>query len=251
MKIISWNVNGIRAAERKGFLDFFRKSAPDILCIQETKAEPSQLTENLTAPKGYHSYWSSSVKKGYSGTGIYSRTKLDVQYLGVKQFDDEGRVLTADIGKAYLINAYFPNSQDKGKRLAFKLEFCKAMLTLCNRLSASKPVILCGDYNIAHKEIDLARPKENEESPGFLPEERAWMDTFISAGYVDTFRTQNPEPHNYTWWSYRTKAREHNIGWRIDYFCVSPDFLKKIESSTIQSDIHGSDHCPICITIKK
>ncbi len=250
MKITSWNVNGIRAATKKGFLDFLAQDNPDILCIQETKAEPEQLTEELISPLNYMSYWSSAIKKGYSGTAIFSKKKIDVQYMNIQQFDNEGRVLVADIGYAILINAYFPNSQDQGKRLDYKLEFCDAMLNFCNSLQKSKPIILCGDYNIAHKEIDLARPKENETSPGYLPEERAWMDTFTQAGYVDTFRAANSNPDNYTWWSYRAKARERNVGWRIDYFCISPLLQKKVTQSNIQSDVYGSDHCPISLELR-
>ena len=249
MKITSWNVNGIRAVAEKGFFDFLAQDNPDILCIQETKAEPQQLTKELISPLNYTSYWSSAEKKGYSGTAIFSKQKLEVKYMNIQQFDNEGRVIIADIGNFILINAYFPNSQDNGKRLSYKLEFCNAMLELCNSLQKSKPIILCGDYNIAHKEIDLARPKENEGSPGYLPEERAWMDTFTQEGYIDTFRVSNNEPHNYTWWSYRAKARERNVGWRIDYFCTSQKFHKNIKNSSIQPDIQGSDHCPISIEL--
>ncbi len=248
MTITSWNVNGIRAAEKKGFLDFLAKNNSDILCVQETKADPSQLSESLLAPPGYYSYWSSAEKKGYSGTAIYSKKELHTQTMGIPEFDSEGRVIYSDIRTAYLLNAYFPNSQHEGKRLPYKLDFCNAILKLCNKLRKKKEVILCGDYNIAHKEIDLARPKENETSPGFLPEERAWMDTFLDAGYVDNFRTLHPEPENYTWWSYRTKARERNMGWRIDYFCTSPAIAKQVQASTINADIYGSDHCPVSIT---
>ena len=250
MYITSWNVNGIRAVEKKGFTSFLESDNPDILCVQETKAHPEQLTESLLQPLGYHSYWSSAEKKGYSGTAFFSKTPLETRTMGIKEFDNEGRVIIADIQSSTLtytlINAYFPNSQEKGKRLDYKLAFCDAMLEFCN--SNPHPIILCGDYNIAHKEIDLARPKENGESPGFLPEERTWMTKFLDNGYTDIFRTFNQDPHQYTWWSYRGGARARNVGWRIDYFCTNAnnDTIKKC---MIQSDILGSDHCPLSITL--
>lgn len=252
MNIISWNVNGIRAVEKKGFGEFFASSKADILCLQETKADKEQLSESLVNPAGYHSYWSSAEKKGYSGTAIYSKKKLDVSLMDVREFDAEGRVLVARGDAFTLINAYFPNSQDGGKRLGYKLEFCAAMLELCERITTKekRPLILCGDYNIAHKEIDLARPKENEESPGFLPEERAWMDSFIGAGYIDTFRKAHPtKEQSYTWWSYRAGARERNVGWRIDYFCVNKHAADMVKKSFIMPEIMGSDHCPVQITL--
>lgn len=252
MKITSWNVNGIRAAEKKGLLEFLEKDNADIFCIQETKANPEQLGENLTAPFGYHSYWSSAVKKGYSGTAIFSKQPLEVGQMDIARFDDEGRVLYAKFthkNKEFaLINAYFPNSQDKGKRLNYKLDFCKHMLQFCNEIKT--PLLLCGDYNIAHTEIDLARPDANHESPGFLPEERSWMTSFIDAGYIDTFREFNKEPHNYTWWSYRSAARDRNIGWRIDYFCHNKPCVPFIKNCVIQSEIMGSDHCPVTLELK-
>lgn len=252
MRITSWNVNGIRAAENKGLIEFLAKDNADILCIQETKAQPEQLTESLLAPQGYHSYWSSAEKKGYSGTAFYSKTPLEVSKMDVKEFDAEGRVIIADIKskkKTYtLINAYFPNSQAKGARLDYKIAFCDAMLKLCSKIS--NPLIVCGDYNIAHKEIDLARPKENVENPGFLPEERAWMTQFLEAGNIDTFREFNQEPHQYTWWSYRGGARSRNVGWRIDYFCTNKLAAKLIKNCNIRADIMGSDHCPLTVEIE-
>ena len=251
-KIISWNVNGIRAVAKKGFLEFLQSSNPDILCIQETKAEESQLDQELAHPKGYYTYWNSAVKKGYSGTAIYSKKPLQVEHMKIERFDNEGRVLIAHEKDWTLINAYFPNSQDQGKRLEYKLDFCKSMLTLCNKLTKDgKRVLLCGDYNIAHTEIDLARPKENEKSPGYLPEERAWMDKFINKNnYIDTFRMYCKDPFHYTWWSYRSAARERNIGWRIDYFCSNEKALDIIKNSIILDDVMGSDHCPIELTVK-
>jgi exodeoxyribonuclease-3 len=257
MNIISWNVNGIRAVEKKGFNEWLENEAPDMLCLQETKAEPCQLSDNLKSPRDkdgipYKTFWASAKKKGYSGTAIFTKVEpLDVQFLGIKEFDDEGRVLQAFYRDFVLISAYFPNSQDGGARLPYKLDFCAAMLELCGKLSAEgKSFILCGDYNIAHKPIDLAHPKENEGNAGYLPEERAWMDVFTASSFVDTFRHFHPdEPDNYTWWSYRAEARKKNIGWRIDYLCVDKKFLPKVESSVIMPEITGSDHCPVKLSV--
>lgn len=258
MKIVSWNVNGIRAAANKGFLDWLAVCAPDILCVQETKAEPGQLPESILSPcdkngNSYASFWASAKKRGYSGTAVFTKQKpLDVSVLGDDAFDGEGRVLKADYGDFVIISAYFPNSQDAGARLPYKLEFCNAMLSLCKKFSADgRDFILCGDYNIAHRPIDLARPKENEGNAGYLPEERAWMDSWISSGFVDTFRAKNGDiPHQYTWWSYRAGARERNVGWRLDYQCVPQNFLPRVERSSILKDVYGSDHCPVEIVIQ-
>jgi exodeoxyribonuclease-3 len=256
MNIISWNVNGIRAAEKKGFCEWLANEAPDILCVQETKASPEQLSGGIKNPVyndnvPYKSFWASSLKKGYSGTAVFTKVEpLDVQLLGIKEFDDEGRVLQAVYDDFVLISAYFPNSQDGGARLPYKLDFCAAILERCKALTAAgRNFILCGDYNIAHKAIDLANPKENEDHAGYLPEERAWMDVFTASSFVDTFRHFHPdEPDNYTWWSYRSKARERNIGWRLDYFCVNSKFISKVKSSTIMPEVMGSDHCPVKLT---
>lgn len=251
--IISWNVNGIRAAEKKDFLPWLQSSNADVVCLQETKANPSQLSENLTAPENYHAYWASAQKAGYSGTAIYSKKKPDdVTVMGVPEFDNEGRTLVAHYANNVVISAYFPNSQDAGARLGYKLDYCVAMLEMCNSfVSKGKNIVLCGDYNIAHKPIDLARPKANENNAGYLPEERAWMDTFTEAGYVDTFRHFCKEPDQYSWWSYRFHAREKNIGWRIDYACVNESFMPLVEGATILNDVLGSDHCPVTITTKE
>jgi exodeoxyribonuclease-3 len=259
MNIVSWNVNGVRAAEKKGFVEWLADEEPDVLCIQETKAEPAQLSDGLMHPAGksgavYETFWASAQKKGYSGTAVYTKTKpLDVQPLGVKEFDNEGRVLQAFYNDFVLICAYFPNSREGGARLSYKLDFCAAMLEHCAELVAKgQNFILCGDYNIAHRPIDLARPAENEGNAGFLPEERAWMEIFAGndAAHIDTFRHFHPdEPHNYTWWSYRFKAREKNIGWRIDYFCVNKLFLPRVTSSVIMPEVTGSDHCPVKLVI--
>jgi exodeoxyribonuclease-3 len=256
-EIMSWNVNGIRAVEKKGFVEWIGNSGADIVCIQETKAQPSQLSAELINPviadRGgtYFSYWASAKKAGYSGTAMYSRTEPDsVSFMGYPEFDDEGRVLIARFGKLAVISAYFPNSQDAGARLGYKLDFCDAILETCNKfVAAGTDIILCGDYNIAHKAIDLANPKSNEKNPGFLPEERAWMDVFTGAGYCDTFRNFCPDGGHYSWWSYRFHAREKNIGWRIDYHCVNQRLLEKVQSSVIRPDITGSDHCPVQLVL--
>jgi exodeoxyribonuclease-3 len=253
MRIISWNVNGIRAVEKRGFLDWVEKESPDVLCLNETKAEPGQLSPKLVNPQGYRSAWASAKKRGYSGVAIYSKIEpQDVRFMEKAEFDDEGRTLVADFKDFTLIAAYFPNSQDAGARLGYKLAFCDAMLRLCNALvKKGRHILLCGDYNIAHTPIDLARPKANEGNAGYLPEERAWMDTFTQAGYVDTFRHFHPgETGHYTWWSYWGTARERNVGWRIDYHCVDSAFLPRVKSSVIMPDVEGSDHCPVEIVLE-
>ncbi|MDR1908884.1 MAG: exodeoxyribonuclease III [Spirochaetaceae bacterium] len=258
MRIVSWNVNGIRAVEKRGFSQWVREDSPDVLCLQETKAEPGQLPEELRGLRDsegevYRDYWASAKKRGYSGTAIFSRTEpRSVRTLGLADFDDEGRVLQADYGDFVLICAYFPNSQDAAARLPYKLDFCAAMLELCGDLiSRGRHLILCGDYNIAHTPIDLARPHENEGSAGYLPEERAWMDTFTGGGgCADTFREEHPgEPGHYSWWSYRSAARERNVGWRLDYHCVDRAFLPRVKKSLIRAEVKGSDHCPVEIEL--
>lgn len=251
--ILSWNVNGIRAIEKKDFIPWLEKTNPHVLCLQETKANSSQLSEGLLSPEGYKTYWASAQKAGYSGTAIFTKKEPDlVETMGIPDFDNEGRTLIAHFGNIAIISAYFPNSQDGGARLDYKLSFCKAMLDLCNNLvSKGKHIVLCGDYNIAHKPIDLANPKNNEKNPGYLPEEREWMDVFTSSGYVDTFRHFCPEPAQYSWWSYRFHAREKNIGWRIDYQCVNQDFLPEVKNAWIMSSVFGSDHCPVAMETKQ
>lgn len=250
-RILSWNVNGIRAVAKKGFLDWFTAEAPDLLCIQETKAQPEQLDESILNVEGYHAYWASAEKKGYSGVGAYSRQEpQDVRTIGIEEFDAEGRVLELEFRAFTVIAAYFPNSQDGGKRIEYKIRFCDAMQARCNEIvEQGRHLVLCGDYNVAHKPVDLARPKENEKSPGYLPEERAWMDRFVADGYVDTFRMFNAEGGNYTWWSYFTKGRERNVGWRIDYHCVDANTKEKVKSAEILSSVMGSDHCPVGLTL--
>lgn len=258
MKIISWNVNGIRAAEKKGFRQWLLSCGADVVCVQETKAHRGQLSQELLEPAdetggaSYKSFFYSAKKPGYSGTAIYSKKIPDsVEPMGDERFDDEGRVTIAKYGTLAVISAYFPNSQDGGARLDYKLAFCDAILKKCDALVAQGfDIVLCGDYNIAHKPIDLANPKSNESNAGYLPEERAWMDTFTTAGYVDTFRHFCDEPKHYTWWSYRFNSRARNIGWRIDYQCVNPALTSKLKSSVILADVLGSDHCPISLEIE-
>jgi exodeoxyribonuclease-3 len=261
MRILSWNVNGIRAAKDKGLLEFLSSGdarlRSDLVCIQETKAEPGQLPPELIAPldakgKSYRSYWASAKKRGYSGCAIYCKAEPDdVRQLGIAKFDDEGRWLEADFGAVTVVSAYFPNSQEAGKRLPYKLSFCRAALARCKKIvEAGRHVVLCGDYNIAHKPQDLAHPKENEGNAGYLPEERAWLDKFTRAGYVDTFRRFYPDkPQQYSWWSYRMKARERNVGWRIDYACVDAGFADAVKDAFILPDVYGSDHCPVGVAL--
>ncbi|MDR3284007.1 MAG: exodeoxyribonuclease III [Treponema sp.] len=251
MQIYSWNVNGIRSVEKKDFIPWLFSSGADIVCVQETKANPGQLSPSLKFPERdgvtYTSYWASAKRPGYSGTAVYCKTKPDAVFvLGNSAFDDEGRVLAVRYGNLVVICAYFPNSQEAGARLPYKLDFCAAMLDFCQSLvSGGKNIVLCGDYNIAHKPIDLKHPKANEGNPGYLPEERAWMDTFTSSGFVDTFRHFCQDPDQYTWWSYRFHAREKNAGWRIDYQCVNERLLPAVKSSVICPSVIGSDHCPV------
>lgn len=252
MKIISWNVNGIRAISKKGFHDFVQEIDADIICLQETKANVDQLDESLLSINGYTSYWSSAEKKGYSGVAVYTKEKpIKIEKgIGIDKFDKEGRILRIDYETFILFNIYFPNGGSANKRVDFKMEFCESLLSYLNKLNKqSKKIILCGDVNTAHMEIDLSRPKENEKNTGFLPQERAWLTKFLDSGFIDTFRHLNSEPQNYTWWDYKTKARERNIGWRIDYFIISKNLLLKLKKAYIMNSIFGSDHCPIAIEI--
>lgn len=252
-RIISWNVNGVRAAATKGLLEFLQAEQPDILCLQETKAQPDQLTEEVLNPAGYTGYWASAEKKGYSGVALYARsTPRSAEVMGIPRFDAEGRVLMLDYPQFVVISAYFPNSQDGGKRLDYKLDFCESMQALCDRLVAEgRDVVLCGDYNVAHKPIDLEHPAANEKNAGYLPEERAWMDRFTAGGYVDSFRVLHPEPKRYTWWSYRFNARANNVGWRIDYTCVNDRLAGAVRAAEIHPEVMGSDHCPVSIVIDR
>lgn len=254
MRILSWNVNGIRAAERKGFLHWIDNEPAEIVCIQETKAHPEQLSPALIAPDDYKSYWASSMKKkGYSGVAIYTTIEpINVEYgFGIERFDIEGRIIIAEYDKFVLYNIYFPNGQMSADRLQYKLEFYDAFLkNISDRMRKGKPVIVCGDVNTAHKEIDLARPKENRTVSGFLPVECEWLDRFVDSGLVDTLRMYHDEPELYTWWSLRTRARERNVGWRIDYFYVDKKNKGIVKDAFIMPEIQGSDHCPIGVELK-
>lgn len=248
MTIISWNVNGLRAIAKKGFLEWFKAEFPNILCIQETKASPEQLHYSLIQPLSYFSYYNSAVKKGYSGVATYSRKrpKGHINGLGIPELDQEGRVVMTEFGSFILFNIYFPNGKKNEERLKYKLDFYDACLDVFNKLrDEGKRLVICGDFNTAHKEIDLARPKENEKVSGFLPIERALLDKFVSNGYVDTFRHFCQEPGHYTWWDQVTRARERNVGWRIDYFFVSENLVPKLKRAWILPEVMGSDHCPV------
>ena len=251
--MLSWNVNGIRAAYNKGFLKWLRMDWPDILCLQETKALPEQLPVDLREIEGYYIVYNSAQRKGYSGVAILSKTEpLSVETgLGVDRFDIEGRTLISEYEDYLIYNIYFPNGKASPERLQFKMDFYDAFLEhVEGRRQAGKNIIICGDVNTAHKEIDLARPKENEKYSGFLPEERAWIDSFLAHGYVDTFRMFTDEGGHYSWWDYKTRARERNVGWRIDYFYVSESLKNRVKSAFILKDVMGSDHCPIGIELE-
>jgi len=251
MRIASWNVNGIRAAIRKGFWDTVRKLRPDILCIQEIKAnDPPEIPLDLS---DYRWYWFPAEKKGYAGTAILTRvTPIAVKKgMGIPEFDREGRVLTLELNGVYVVNAYFPHSQRGLTRLDFKLRFNTAIEDYVEELRKKKPVILAGDFNVAHREIDIARPKENRGNAGFTDEERAWIDQFLKKGWVDTFRYIHPnETGKYTWWTYRFNARAKNIGWRVDYIIISPELRDKLRDAWIFYDTYASDHVPTVAEIK-
>ena len=252
IRILCWNVNGIRAVERKGFLEWLQQESPDILCLQETKAQPDQISYELQQPPGYNAYWNFPQRKGYSGVATLTKEKpIRVQNgLGIKRFDVEGRVIMAEYPEFTLFNVYFPNGKQSEERLKYKMDFYDAFLDFIDSMKArGEKLIICGDVNTAHKEIDLARPKENEDVSGFLPMEREWMDKFVAHGFIDTFRYFNKEPNHYTWWSLRTRARERNIGWRLDYVFVSENLLSSVSEAGIRPDITGSDHCPVGIKL--
>ena len=252
-KLLCWNVNGIRAIKNKGFLEWLQNESPDILCIQETKAQPDQLDSDLKEPPGYLTFWNYPEKKGYAGVALYIKDKpAGVKYdLGESALDTEGRVIVAEYTGFTLFNIYFPNGGAGNKRVPYKLDFYDVFLDYADSLvKAGRKLIICGDLNTAHKEIDLARPRENVKNTGFLPEERAWMDRFVAHGYVDTFRHFHKEPQQYTYWDLKSGARARNVGWRIDYFFVSENLLPSVIGSFIMPEVMGSDHCPIGITLK-
>ena len=254
MKIISWNVNGVRAVMKKNFLEFLLEEKPDILCLQEVKiSEASKNDASLDFP-GYIEYWNCAKRPGYSGTAILVKSSgvlpIEVKNgFGQDRFDDEGRTQIAEFSNFYLVNCYFPNANSELSRLDYKLEFNRDLQKHLKLLEKKKPVVICGDFNVAHQEIDLARPKENRGTAGFTLEECAWMTEFLSAGFIDTFRAKNDDKIQYTWWSYRAAARVRNVGWRIDYFCASKQLLKKIKNAYILDKVVGSDHCPIGLEI--
>jgi exodeoxyribonuclease-3 len=254
LQLVSWNVNGIRAVHRKGeFHSFLSTVKPDILCLQETKASPEVLSEELLNPDGYHAHFVSAEKKGYSGVAMFSQVlPLSIQNgLGLELFDSEGRTQIADFGDFELYNIYYPNGKASKERLQYKMDYYDAFQEhVEKRRQAGKSIVICGDVNTAHKEIDLAHPKENSKTSGFLPEERAWMDQFLALGYIDTLREFHPEPALYTWWDVISRARERNVGWRIDYFFISEDLRSHLKDACIYPDVMGSDHCPIGITLE-
>ena len=254
LKLASWNVNGLRSVHRKDFLKWMEKEKPDFCCLQEIKVSAGDLEDDeaLVSPHGYTSHWHFAEKAGYSGLVIYSRQEpLSIRTgFGDHEFDREGRWLEADFGDFVLINTYWPNSQRDHARLPYKLTFCKKAHERLNELRhAGRHVLICGDFNIAHKEIDLKNPKSNTDNAGFLPEERAWMDQFIADGWVDTFRKFEKGGDHYTWWSYRPGVREKNIGWRLDYFFSNPEFESRVTSVEHRPSVMGSDHCPVVLKL--
>lgn len=250
MRLISWNVNGLRACVQKGFLDYFREADADIFCLQETKLQAGQIELDL---QGYHQYWNYAEKKGYSGTAVFTKKEpLSVSYgLGIEEHDHEGRVITLEYETFYLVTVYTPNSQNELARLPYRMEWEDAFLAYLKRLEEKKPVIFCGDLNVAHREIDLKNPKTNRQNAGFTDEERAKFTRLTEQGFIDTFRYFYPDQEGiYSWWSYRFKAREKNAGWRIDYFCVSECLKDALQDARIHTEVLGSDHCPVELEIR-
>lgn len=250
MKLISWNVNGLRACMEKGFMDFFDQVDADVFCIQESKLQAGQIELDLP---GYHQYWNYAEKKGYSGTALFCKEEpLGVTYgIGVEEHDKEGRVITAEFADFYVVTVYTPNSKRELERLSYRMEWEAAFLSYLKGLEQKKPVIFCGDLNVAHKEIDLKNPKSNHHNAGFTDEERACFDTLLENGFVDTFRHFYPDQEGiYSWWSYMFKAREKNAGWRIDYFVVSESLKDRLSGAAIHTEVMGSDHCPVELTIQ-
>lgn len=248
MKIISWNVNGVRAAVRKNFFEYLEEEEPDVLCIQETKAHEDQLDETLLTPDSYYTYWHSGERRGYSGTATFTKIRpLSVaRGTDLIPMDTEGRVLRTEFDQFYLYNIYFPNGTSGEERLQFKLDFYDQILPHFQKVRKNKPLVICGDVNTAHNEIDIARPKENENNSGFLRIERDWVDKLVGKGYIDTFRLLHPDAKDiYSWWTFRANARANNVGWRIDYFFITPELVEKVTLADIQMDVQGSDHAPV------
>jgi len=254
MKIISWNVNGIRAVHKKGLAQFLRQYQPDILGVQEIKISATAQQETEFDFAGYTEYWNSAQRPGYSGTAVLVREGFPgligvKNGIGVKKFDSEGRVQTIELAKLYILNVYFPNANPELSRLGYKVEFNEALLKYIKKLEKNKPVIVSGDFNVAHQPLDLARPKENEGNHGYTVEERTWLSKFLKAGFIDTFRALNGDKIQYSWWSFRAGARARNVGWRIDYFCVSAKLKKQLKKAYILDKVIGSDHAPIGLEI--
>ena len=250
MRIVSWNVNGIRAAVKKGFTESLEAMQPDMLCLQETKAQDDQVAEALAGIEGYRLYANSAVKKGYAGTAVLSKKEpLSVHLdMGIEQYDQEGRIVALEFDQYFLVTVYTPNSGSELKRLEYRRHWDAAFLDYLEDLQKAKPVVVCGDFNVAHKPIDLARPKPNyNKSAGYMQAEIDGMDNIVAANFIDTYRFKNPDKVKYSWWSYRAAARKRNIGWRIDYFLVSPGLAGFIRNTDILNDIMGSDHCPILL----
>ncbi|MFI5361482.1 MAG: exodeoxyribonuclease III [Elusimicrobiota bacterium] len=254
MKLVSWNVNGVRAAWKKGFGDWFKKENADVVCLQETKAQPDQLTPEILNPNGYHGEFHWGEKKGYSGVATFSRTppaKVERGF-AVEAFDNEGRVLATKHGDVTLFNIYFPNGKKDEVRLKFKMDFYESFLKDViprYRKRGDDKIVICGDVNTAHKEIDLARPKENRKISGFLPQECEWMDRLLADGFIDTFREFEKGPEHYSWWDQQSRARERNVGWRIDYFFISKNLRPRLKKAFIEPETMGSDHCPVGIVL--
>ncbi len=249
MKLISWNVNGLRACVQKGFLDIFKELNADMFCIQESKLQEGQISLEL---EGYHQYWNYAIKKGYSGTAIFTRREpMSVTYgIGIEEHDQEGRVITLEFAEFYLVTVYTPNSQSELARLDYRMRWEDAFLSYLKGLEEKKPIVFCGDLNVAHKEIDLKNPKTNRKNAGFTDEERGKFSTLLGQGFIDTYRYFYPDQERiYSWWSYRFQARKKNAGWRIDYFCVSESLKEKLVDAKIHTEIMGSDHCPVELDI--
>ena len=249
MKLISWNVNGLRACVQKGFLDIFKELNADMFCIQESKLQEGQISLEL---EGYHQYWNYAIKKGYSGTAIFTRSEpMSVAYgIGIEEHDQEGRVITLEFAEVYLVTVYTPNSQSELARLDYRMRWEDAFLSYLKGLEEKKPIVFCGDLNVAHKEIDLKNPKTNRKNAGFTDEERGKFSTLLGQGFIDTYRYFYPDQEGiYSWWSYRFQARKKNAGWRIDYFCVSESLKEKLVDAKIHTEIMGSDHCPVELDI--
>ena len=254
MKLISWNVNGVRAVVKKGFLDWLDQEQPDILCLQETKAHVDQLTAEILTDHGYHTFWHSGERRGYSGVATFCKEEpLYVQEgLGIERYDAEGRVLLTEHENFLLYNIYFPNGQKDDERLQYKLDFYDELLPIINeQVESGNNVVVTGDWNTAHHPIDLARPKQNVNTSGFMSIEREKLDMYVENGWIDTFRLFHPEGDRYSWWTYRFGARERNVGWRIDYYFVNEGFVDNVEDAVIHDEVVGSDHCPVSLELSE